>query len=89
MSSTGSPRNSLRARGPPSSNPVGQVLTGRAGAGKTHLLGALRRRVWEGRGWFVLIDMIGINDFWRTAALGFLQSLSRVTPGGRPRRARS
>jgi hypothetical protein len=66
----------------PDSNPVGQVLTGRAGAGKTHLLGALRRRVWEGRGWFVLIDMIGINDFWRTAALGFLQSLSRITPSG-------
>jgi len=66
----------------PDSNPIGQVLTGRAGAGKTHLLGALRRRVWEGRGWFVLIDMIGINDFWRTAALGFLQSLSRLTPSG-------
>src|SRR5580704_4884070 len=66
----------------PDSNPVGQVLTGRAGAGKTHLLGVLRRRVWEGRGWFVLIDMIGVNDFWRTAALGFLQSLSHITPSG-------
>ena len=64
------------------SNPIGQVLSGRAGSGKTHLLGTLRRRVWEGGGWFVLIDFVGIADFWAAAALAFLESLSRATPSG-------
>jgi hypothetical protein len=64
-------------------NPIGQVLSGRAGSGKTHLIGALRRRVWEGGGWFVLIDIFGIADFWRTAALAFVESLTRRMPDGR------
>jgi hypothetical protein len=34
-----------------------------------------KRRVWEAKGWFVLLDIIGITDFWATAALGFLNSL--------------
>jgi hypothetical protein len=64
------------------SNPIGQVISGRAGVGKTHLIGTLRRRVWQERGWFVLLDIIGISDFWATAALGFVESLSRRMPGG-------
>ncbi len=63
-------------------NPIGQVLSGRAGSGKTHLIGALRRRVWEGGGWFVLIDIFGVADFWRTAALAFVESLTRRMPDG-------
>ena len=66
------------------SNPIGQVISGRAGAGKTHLIGTLRRRVWQERGWFVLLDIVGISDFWATAALGFVESLSRRMPGGQP-----
>jgi len=66
------------------SNPIGQVISGRAGAGKTHLIGTLRRRVWRERGWFVLLDIVGISDFWATAALGFVESLSRRMPGGQP-----
>ena len=66
----------------PDSNPIGQVLPGRAGVGKTHLIGTLRRRVWEGGGWFVLIDIIGIADFWRTAALAYVESLSHRMPNG-------
>ena len=66
----------------PDSNPIGQVLPGRAGAGKTHLIGTLRRRVWESGGWFVLIDIIGIADFWRTAALAYVELLSRRMPSG-------
>jgi hypothetical protein len=63
------------------SNPVGRVVLGEAGAGKTHLIGSLRRRVWEAHGWFVLIDIIGITDFWTTAALGFLNSLQQPITG--------
>ena len=67
-----------------SSNPIGKVILGEAGAGKTHLIGTLRRRVWEGNGWFVLLDIVGITDFWETAALGFLNSLNQPMPDGRP-----
>src|SRR3974390_1768418 len=44
-------------------NPIGKVILGEAGAGKTHLVGTLRRRVWHTGGWFVLLDIIGITDF--------------------------
>ena len=64
-------------------NPIGQVIQGRAGAGKTHLIGTLRRRVWEMGGWFVLIDIVGVTDFWQTAALSFLESLHQPMPNGR------
>lgn len=64
-------------------NPIGQVILGEAGAGKTHLIGTLRRRVWQANGWFVLLDIIGITDFWATAALGFLNSLHQSMPSGR------
>ena len=30
----------------PNANPIGQVISGRAGVGKTHLIGTLRRQVW-------------------------------------------
>ena len=64
-------------------NAVGQVVTGPAGSGKTHLIGTLRRRVWEELGWFVLVDIVGITDFWRTAAFGFIRSLRQAMPDGR------
>ena len=67
----------------PSSNPIGQILMGRAGSGKTHLIGTLRRRVWEGGGWFVLIDIVGGGDFWSAAALAFVESLARPMKNGR------
>lgn len=62
--------------------PLGKVIVGPAGHGKTHLIGELRRRVWEQNGWFVLLDFIGIKDFWSSVALGFLNSLQVHTPGG-------
>ena len=67
----------------PTDNPTGQILLGEAGAGKTHLIGTLRRRVWERNGWFVLLDIVGITDFWGTAALGCLNSLHQAMPDGR------
>ncbi len=67
----------------PNSNPIGRVILGPAGAGKTHLIGTLRRRVWDADGWFVLLDIIGITDFWATAALGFLNSLHQPMADGR------
>jgi hypothetical protein len=64
------------------SNPIGNVVLGEAGAGKTHLIGTLRRRVWQAGGWFVLLDIIGITDFWAATALGFFNSLQQPMPSG-------
>ena len=33
--------------------PPGRVLVGQAGIGKTHLIGDLRRKIWDAGGWFV------------------------------------
>lgn len=56
-------------------NKVGRIILGAAGRGKTHLIGELRRRVWDADGWFVLLNFIGVNQFWSSVALGFLNSL--------------
>lgn len=65
----------------PSNEPLGRVIVGPAGYGKTHLVGELRRRIWEMGGWFVLLDFVGVKDFWSSAALGFLNSLQVRMPG--------
>jgi len=62
--------------------PLGHVIVGGAGSGKTHLIGTLRRRVWEAGGWFVLLDFAGIKDFWASVALCFVTSLNHVMPSG-------
>lgn len=61
---------------------LGSVVLGPAGAGKTHLLGALRRRVWARDGYFILIDLTGVREFATTAALGFLRALEHRLPDG-------
>ena len=66
-----------------SRSPLGRIVVGQAGAGKTHLLGDLRRAVWERRGWFVLLDLGGVRDFWPTAALNYLDALHKPHPSGR------
>ena len=64
-------------------NPMGRVLVGQAGIGKTHLVGELRRKTWASGGWFVLLDVVGLTDFWRNAALSFITSLLQEMPDGR------
>src|SRR5262245_32735139 len=66
-----------------SDEPLGRVIVGPAGYGKTHLIGELRRRIWERGDWFVLLDFIGIKDFWSSVALGFLNSLQVRMPNGK------
>lgn len=61
---------------------LGEVIRGPAGAGKTHLLGELRRRI-GCDGYFVAFNLAGLNDFWEMAALGYLDSLQRPDPEGK------
>ena len=60
---------------------LGKVLSGPIGSGKTHLVSALRRRVFEAGGWFVHVDIVGMTDFWRTVVLGFVESLRHPLNG--------
>ena len=48
----------------PVDEPRGCVVVAPAGHGKTHLMGRLRRAVWERDGWFILLDLVGVKDFW-------------------------
>ena len=66
-----------------SAHPLGRVLVGQAGIGKTHLVGRLRREVWAKGGWFVLLDVLGLQDFWRTTALSFVTALLHDMSDGR------
>ena len=70
-----------REKGGPS--PLGWVIAGPAGTGKTHLLGVLRRKVWASGGWFILFDFLDVKDFWLIAALSYLHSLQQKMPDGR------
>jgi len=67
----------------PVDEPLGRLIVGPAGYGKTHLIGELRRRIWAMEGWFVLLDFVGVRDFWTSVALGFLNSLQVRMPDGR------
>lgn len=56
-------------------SPLGWVIVGPAGAGKTHLLAGLRREASSARIYFILVDMTDVKGFWETVLLGYLNSL--------------
>ncbi|WP_169975716.1 helicase HerA domain-containing protein [Tautonia rosea] len=58
-----------------SHSPLGWVITGSAGTGKTHLLGSFRRKAAHRRAGFVLVDMTDVRDFWETVLQGYVLSL--------------
>ncbi len=63
-------------------SPLGWVICGPAGTGKTHLLGTMRHQVWRTGGWFIMFDLLDVKDFWDTAALSYLRSFQRRMPDG-------
>lgn len=67
----------VRCDQPDSLSPLGRVIMGPAGSGKTHLVGNLRKRAWEKGAWFVLLDLTDVSEFWAAAALSYLQSLQQ------------
>ena len=45
-------------------SPLGLVLQGRKGVGKTHLLGSVRRMVQREGGYFFLVELTTGQEFW-------------------------
>jgi Helicase HerA, central domain len=70
------------ARRSSDASPVGLVLEGRAGTGKTHLLGWVRQQVQERGGYFFLISLLDSRDFWDSLLVFMLDSLARKVSDG-------
>jgi hypothetical protein len=64
-----------------SGSPIGLVLQGQRGSGKTHLLGWLRHQVQEGGGYFFLVSMLSAQRFWVSVLTSMLDGLVRPVPG--------
>ncbi len=71
---------------PADDSPLGWVVVGTAGSGKTHLLSILRRESFARQIHFVLVDMTDVHDFWATVLLGYFNSLQQNRADGRPLR---
>jgi hypothetical protein len=61
----------------PVSSPLGVVVQGRAGSGKTHLLGQVRERVQASGGYFLLVELLDAATFWESVRGGIIDSLGR------------
>jgi hypothetical protein len=64
-------------------SPIGLVIQGAGGSGKTHLLGEVRQQVHEKGGYFFLVSMLNAGTFWESVLEAFLDGLSRPVPGSR------
>lgn len=58
-------------------SPLGVVVRGPAGSGKTHLLGQVREEVQARGGYFFLIRLLDAAGFWRSTLMGMLDDLMR------------
>ena len=63
------------------SSPLGVVVQGPAGSGKTHLLGQVRERVQDGGGFFFVVELLDATSFWESARSSILRSLNRPAKG--------
>ncbi|MEU9832602.1 DUF87 domain-containing protein [Streptosporangium sp. NPDC048047] len=58
-------------------SPIGLVLQGQRGTGKTHLLGWVRERIQREGGYFFLVGLLDARTFWESTLLSMLDGLSR------------
>ncbi|RKT52827.1 ATP-binding protein [Saccharothrix australiensis] len=63
-------------------SPLGLVLQGRKGIGKTHLLGTVRRMVQREGGFFFLVELTTGPEFWTDVAEAMRSELRRTTDEG-------
>ncbi|MEA5462542.1 ATP-binding protein [Leptothoe sp. PORK10 BA2] len=62
--------------------PLGQIVEGAPGAGKTHFLGVLRQKLASQGIGFILVDMTDVHDFWETTVQGYISSLREESEDG-------
>jgi Helicase HerA, central domain len=68
------------ARRASDASPIGVIVEGRAGSGKTHMLGAVRESIQrEDGGYFFLVRLISGRTFWENTAVGMLEGLTQKT----------
>ncbi|RSN34798.1 AAA family ATPase [Amycolatopsis sp. WAC 04169] len=65
-------------------SPIGLVLQGKKGVGKTHLLGLVRKQAHGVRGYFFLNDLTAGDAFWENTAEAMRRGLSRLDGSGVP-----
>jgi hypothetical protein len=63
-------------------SPIGLVLEGRQGSGKTHILGWVREQTQQRGGYFFLIGLLDGRDFWGGLLTFLLDGLARTAPDG-------
>ncbi|WP_433290327.1 ATP-binding protein [Pseudonocardia sp. CA-142604] len=73
------------ARASQGASPIGVVLQGDRGVGKTHLLRWVRQQVQESDGYFFLVKLLEGHEFWRSAVHGivdgfFAGQVDQLTP---------
>ncbi|GII58872.1 ATPase [Planotetraspora thailandica] len=62
-------------------SPIGLVVEGQRGVGKTHLLGWIREKVQEDGGYFFLVQLLDAKTFWDCVAGSVLDGLARELDG--------
>ncbi|MEV5502287.1 ATP-binding protein [Nonomuraea fuscirosea] len=70
------------AAGRPDASPIGVVVQGQRGTGKTHLLGWVREQAQQQGGYFVLVGLLDAKGFWESTVVSILDSLSRRREDG-------
>lgn len=65
-----------------SSSPIGVVIQGQKGVGKTHLLGWSREQVYDNEGYFFLVGLLDERSFWQSTALAVVDGLYRRASSG-------
>ncbi|MDI5974638.1 helicase HerA domain-containing protein [Amycolatopsis magusensis] len=63
-------------------SPIGVVITGRPGSGKTHLVATVRSRVSAAGGYFFALDLRHERSFWQKVVLDVLSGLLRSGSDG-------
>lgn len=67
-----------------SGSPLGMVLVGSGGTGKTHLLSKVREQAFTKGIGFVLADMGNVRNFWEAVLQGYVSSLQENEASGTP-----
>jgi len=71
------------------SSPLGWVIAGAGGTGKTHLLGAFRRETTRRGLPFIMVDMTDVRNFWGCVLQGYVGSLQQVVDDDAPQYQRA